>query len=79
MDEFAEALDLADKVYLCDILVRLGKNKETLRLKTLERKSKGGEVIKENNVSPLLDYHDAVVIFMGAGDVQNLNKRMKNF
>ena len=33
---------------------------------------KGGAVITEDNVSPLLDYHDAVMIFMGAGDVQKI-------
>ena len=27
-------------------------------------------VLQEENMSPLLDHHDAVVIFMGAGDVQ---------
>ena len=32
--------------------------------------SKGGEVLKLDNMSPLLDFHDDVVIFMGAGDIQ---------
>ena len=35
---------------------------------------KGGQVIKEDNMSPLLDYENAVVIFMGAGDVQKFEQ-----
>lgn len=75
MDEFAEALDLADKVYLCDIFGSAREEQENVKIEDLGAKiKKGGEVIKENNVSPLLDYHDAVVIFMGAGDVQKFEQ-----
>ncbi|HIF1590635.1 TPA: UDP-N-acetylmuramate--L-alanine ligase [Enterococcus faecium] len=75
MDEFAEALDLADKVYLCDIFDSAREEQGNVKIEDLGAKiKKGGEVIKENNVSPLLDYHDAVVIFMGAGDVQKFEQ-----
>ena len=75
MDEFAEALDLADKVYLCDIFGSAREEQGNVMIEDLGAKiKKGGEVIKENNVSPLLDYHDAVVIFMGAGDVQKFEQ-----
>ena len=75
MDEFAEALDLADKVYLCDIFGSAREEQVHVKIEDLGAKiKKGGEVIKENNVSPLLDYHDAVVIFMGAGDVQKFEQ-----
>ena len=30
----------------------------------------GASVLKIENVSPLLTYKDAVIVFMGAGDVQ---------
>ncbi len=75
MDEFAETLDLADKVYLCDIFGSAREEQGNVKIEDLGAKiKKGGEVIKENNVSPLLDYHDAVVIFMGAGDVQKFEQ-----
>ncbi|HCD4566996.1 TPA: UDP-N-acetylmuramate--L-alanine ligase [Enterococcus faecium] len=75
MDEFAEALDLADKVYLCDIFGSAREEQGNVKIEDLGAKiKKVGEVIKENNVSPLLDYHDAVVIFMGAGDVQKFEQ-----
>lgn len=75
MDEFAEALDLADKVYLCDIFGSAREQQGDVKIEDLgEKISKGGQVIKEDNVSPLLDYHDAVIIFMGAGDVQKFEQ-----
>lgn len=75
MDEFAEALDLADKVYLCDIFGSAREKQGDVKIEDLGDKiKKGGQVIKEDNVSPLLDYHDAVIIFMGAGDVQKFEQ-----
>lgn len=71
MDEFAEALDLADHVYLCDIFGSARESRGDVKIEDLSKKiQKGGTVIKEENVSPLLDHQNAVVIFMGAGDVQ---------
>ena len=34
------------------------------------KRSPRGEVLALDNMSPLLDYHDDVVVFMGAGDIQ---------
>lgn len=71
MDEFAEALDLADHVYLCDIFGSARETQGEVKIEDLGDKiTKGGQVITEENVSPLLNYEDAVIIFMGAGDVQ---------
>ncbi|AQP52905.1 UDP-N-acetylmuramate--L-alanine ligase [Vagococcus penaei] len=71
LDEFAESLDLADKVYLCDIFGSAREDAGAVKIEDLGNKvSKGGQVLKVENLSPLLDYHEAVVIFMGAGDVQ---------
>lgn len=71
MHEFAAALDLADKVYLCDIFGSVREKSGDVKIEDLAALiHKGGEVLKEENMSPLLDYQDAVLIFMGAGDVQ---------
>ena len=71
MDDFAQALDLADKVFLCDIFGSAREAKGDVKIEDLGAKiKKGGQVIKEENVSPLLDFENAVMIFMGAGDVQ---------
>lgn len=69
--EFAEALDLADKVYLCDIFGSAREQSGDVKIEDLSALiTKGGEVLSEDNMSPLLDYTDDVIIFMGAGDVQ---------
>ncbi len=36
----------------------------------LAAKIDNGHVIELADMSPLLDYHDAVFVFMGAGDIQ---------
>lgn len=73
--EFAEALDLADRVYLCDIFGSAREQTGDVKIEDLANLiQKGGQVLKEENMSPLLDYDDAVVIFMGAGDVQKFEK-----
>lgn len=75
LDEFAQALDEADKVYLCDIFSSAREKSGAVKIEDLGAKvTKGGQVITEENVSPLLDYHDSVMIFMGAGDVQKFEK-----
>ena len=71
MDDFATSLDLADKVYLCDIFGSARENVGEVKIEDLGAKiSKGGAVLKLDDMSPLLNHEDAVMIFMGAGDVQ---------
>jgi len=79
MDEFAEALDLADQVYLCDIFGSARESQGDVKIEDLGAKiAKGGQVITEENVSPLLNYENAVIIFMGAGDVQKFEHIYEN-
>lgn len=75
LDDFAEALDLADKVYLCDIFGSAREKTGDVKIEDLGAKiAKGGTVIKEENVSPLLDNENSVIVFMGAGDVQKFER-----
>ncbi|WP_099975001.1 UDP-N-acetylmuramate--L-alanine ligase [Lactobacillus terrae] len=71
MDDFAEALDLADEVFLTDIFGSIREKQGDITSKDLGDKiNKGGRVLTLEDMSPLLDFHNAVMIFMGAGDVQ---------
>ncbi|MEG2708349.1 MAG: UDP-N-acetylmuramate--L-alanine ligase [Vagococcus sp.] len=71
MDDFAVSLDLADKVYLCDIFGSARENVGDVKIEDLgEKITKGGQVVNIDDMSPLLNHENAVVIFMGAGDVQ---------
>ena len=75
MDEFSAALALADRVYLCDIFGSARETQGSVKIEDLSNRiTKGGQVIKEENVSPLLEHENAVIIFMGAGDVQKFER-----
>ncbi|HEM6189785.1 TPA: UDP-N-acetylmuramate--L-alanine ligase [Streptococcus suis] len=73
LDEFAEALNGADAVYLAQIY---GSARETdngqVKVEDLAAKiNKKGGLITVENTSPLLDHENAVYVFMGAGDIQS--------
>ena len=71
MSDFAESLNLADSIYLCDIFGSVRENQGDITIQDLVNKiDNGATILSEENMSPLLDHHDAVAIFMGAGDVQ---------
>lgn len=71
LDGFAQSLDLADTVYLTNIFGSIREQQGQISSQDLGNKIKhGGQVITLDNLQPLLQYHDAVLIFMGAGDIQ---------
>lgn len=71
LDEFAETLDKADEVYLTDIFSSARERSGSVSAEDLGAKiSHGGRVLKLDDMSPLLDEENAVVVFMGAGDIQ---------
>lgn len=75
MGEFAEALNGADAIFLCDIYASAREREGAVSIGDLaEKVEKGADILQLNNLSPLLRYHDAVAIFMGAGDVQKFEK-----
>ncbi|GCF94516.1 UDP-N-acetylmuramate--L-alanine ligase [Enterococcus florum] len=75
MDDFAAALDKADRVYLLDIFSSARETSGEVKIEDLGIKiQKGGQVVGETNMAPLLDHEDAVIIFMGAGDVQRFEQ-----
>ena len=72
LDEFADALNQADAVYLANIY---GSAREVdhgdIKVEDLAMKiKKPAKVVSAENMSPLLDHEDAVYVFMGAGDIQ---------
>ncbi|OCA91414.1 UDP-N-acetylmuramate--L-alanine ligase [Bacillus sp. FJAT-27225] len=70
LQEFADSLSLADKVYLCDIFGSARENHGKLSIKDLENKIGGAEVLTEERTEVLQGHEDGVIIFMGAGDIQ---------
>ncbi|UTH10972.1 UDP-N-acetylmuramate--L-alanine ligase [Macrococcoides canis] len=72
LDDFANSLKLADKVYLCDIFGSAREDSGELTIGDLQILIPGAELINESNVNLLQQYEDAVIIFMGAGDIQKI-------
>jgi UDP-N-acetylmuramate--alanine ligase len=70
LGEFAEALSLADKVYLCEIFGSARENQGKLSIEDLQEIIPGSELLTEEDTAPLLKHENAVVLFMGAGDIQ---------
>ncbi|RHW48392.1 UDP-N-acetylmuramate--L-alanine ligase [Bombilactobacillus bombi] len=71
LNGFAQSLDLADQVYLTNIFGSIREQQGQISSADLGNKIvHGGQVITLDDLSPLLQYHNGVIIFMGAGDVQ---------
>lgn len=73
LDDFAQALNEADSVYLAQIYGSAREvDKGDVKVEDLaNRIKKPAQVVTVENVSPLLDHPNAVYVFMGAGDIQS--------
>jgi UDP-N-acetylmuramate--alanine ligase len=70
LDDFANSLSNADKVYLCDIFGSARENHGNLSINDLQNKIENAEIIYEEHTSILEKHTDSIIIFMGAGDIQ---------
>ncbi|WP_419881970.1 UDP-N-acetylmuramate--L-alanine ligase [Peribacillus sp. B-H-3] len=68
--EFAESLNLADKVYLCEIFGSAREHQGKLSIEDLQGKIPGAELLSEENTDLLKKHEHSVILFMGAGDIQ---------
>ncbi len=72
--EFAESLNLADYVYLCDIFSSARESEGELTIQDLQEKVERCELMTLDNLDVLKKHEDAVLVFMGAGDIQKFQK-----
>lgn len=70
LDEFADSLNKADAVYLCDIFGSARENHGKLTIEDLQEKIPGARLIKEDSTEVLKEHQNSILIFMGAGDIQ---------
>lgn len=80
LDDFAKVLNQADAIYLAEIY---GSAREAdhhdINVRDLADKiEKKATVLKENDVSPLLNQEGAVYVFMGAGDIQKYERSFED-
>jgi UDP-N-acetylmuramate--alanine ligase len=74
LNEFAQALSKADKVYLCEIFGSARETNSELSIEVLREKIQGAEVLSELDTDKLKKHENGVLIFMGAGDVQKFQQ-----
>lgn len=70
LDEFATSLQQADAVYLCDIFSSAREHDGALTIQDLQEKIPGSFLLNEESLSSLCTHEQAVLLFMGAGDIQ---------
>ncbi|MBT2638441.1 UDP-N-acetylmuramate--L-alanine ligase [Bacillus sp. ISL-39] len=74
LNEFAESLNKADKVYLCEIFGSARENHGKLSITDLKEKIDDAEIIAEDDTSLLKEHSKGVILFMGAGDIQKFQE-----
>ncbi|WP_114167202.1 UDP-N-acetylmuramate--L-alanine ligase [Exiguobacterium sp. TNDT2] len=78
IDDFAAALAEADVVYLCDIFGSARELEGTVTIEDLQSRIEGANVLNRGGVSVLSQHKDAVLLFMGAGDIQTYQREYEN-
>jgi len=70
LHEFSESLNLADHVYLTDIFGSARESGGEISIQALLDLCNNGTLVTEDNIGQLSQYKDAVLVFMGAGDIK---------
>ncbi|WP_026582539.1 UDP-N-acetylmuramate--L-alanine ligase [Bacillus sp. J33] len=78
LDDFAASLNLADKVYLCEIFGSARENHGKLTIEDLKAKIPDAEILNEEETAVLKNHTDSVIMFMGAGDIQKFQQAYEN-
>lgn len=78
LQEFADSLNLADEVYLVDIFNSAREATGEITIHDLGKLIKHEvEIISSEHLSPLMKYQDAVLLFMGAGDIDMIARQFE--
>lgn len=75
LNEFAEALSGSDKAYIVDIFGSAREDAGALTSRDLVDLIPDAELLAEGDIEKLNSHDEAVIIFMGAGDIQKYEKR----
>ena len=77
IDGFAESLSKADKVFVTPIFSSIREKSGKVSSEDLEANIPVSEGIDMASIGKLEQYHNAVVIFMGAGDIEKYEDKFK--
>ena len=76
LNEFAESLETADKVFLCPIFASVREKEKIVGIEDLQKVTKGAQIINSEEDFDKLNFDNSVFLFMGAG---NINKLCQKF
>ncbi|WP_408007247.1 UDP-N-acetylmuramate--L-alanine ligase [Pseudalkalibacillus sp. A8] len=74
LTEFADSLNQADAVYLCDIFGSARENSGDLKIENLQERIPNSNIIGEDTIDLLSQHANSVLLFMGAGDIQKYQR-----
>ncbi|MDY0405308.1 UDP-N-acetylmuramate--L-alanine ligase [Virgibacillus sp. 179-BFC.A HS] len=74
LQEFADSLNQADHVFLCDIFGSAREKSGELSIDDLQKLIEGCNILDLEHTEVLSKFHDCILIFMGAGDIQKFQK-----
>ena len=77
LNEFAEALKLADEVFLCDIFGSAREADKKLSIEDLQVLIPNSKILTLETTEQLKANRDGILVFMGAGDIQKFQQAYK--
>ena len=75
LNEFAESLETADKVFLCPIFASVREKEKIVGIEDLQKVTKDAQIINSENDFDKLNFDNSVFLFMGAGNINKLCHR----
>ena len=72
LNEFAESLLTADKVFLCPIFASVREKEKIVGIEDLKKVTPGSEIIHGEEDFDKLNFENTVFLFMGAGNINKL-------
>ena len=72
LNEFAESLETADKVFLCPIFASVREKEKIVGIEDLQKVTKDAQIINSENDFDKLNFDNSVYLFMGAGNINKL-------
>ena len=72
LNEFAESLLTADKVFLCPIFASVREKEKIVGIEDLQKITPGSEIIYGEENFDKLNFDNSVILFMGAGNINKL-------
>ncbi|QHW31133.1 UDP-N-acetylmuramate--L-alanine ligase [Paenibacillus rhizovicinus] len=76
IDDFADSLTGADEVYLCPIFGSAREAAGSVSIHDLEARIPNAHLVTDTFAADMSAYSDAILIFMGAGDIQKYQEQL---